>query len=362
MQRLFVGLAAEAEAENERAAQRWHEDARAAKKRAHASEARRVADAQRAHEDARAAEERARAAAEVRRFADNQRAHEDACAQDAPAAAERACAARDARHARHARKAAVAAGAESTGKPEQRAVNEPGPELEQPYGPIGHRPERRAAITIADEPERRARELIEPEQHVPGGEQAELEQRVAIAAADEPEQHARELIQPEQHAPGEPAPFEPEQHAAANEPDQRAAITIAAKPGSAPVEPEQHAATDEPPPPLAPQPGELSEREVDYTVAAQLGEFVGLGQPAVSAAADPDPEGPGPSSALLEMAINAPTWRSSRTRLRRLARAGASARAAAADAVASRADTNAVAPRVARIPNVRAVAQRRPRP
>jgi len=163
-------------------------------------------------------------------------------------------------------------GPESTGKPEQRAVNEPGPELEQPYKPIGHRPERRVAIgiaaaakpgreqdepeqraavtatgkpgaeleqrvaiAIADEPERRARELIEPEQHVPGGEQAESEQRVAIAAADEPQQHARELIQPEQHTSGEPAPFEPVQHAAANELEQRAAITIAAEPGSAPV-------------------------------------------------------------------------------------------------------------------------------
>jgi len=46
--------------------------------------------------------------------------------------------------------------------------------------------------------------------------------------------------------------------------------------------------------------------------------------------------------------------------LRRLARAPASARAAAADAVAGRADTNAA--RVARAPNVRAVVQRRPRP
>jgi len=60
---------------------------------------------------------------------------------------------------------------------------------------------------------------------------------------------------------------------------------------------------------------------VDYTVAAQLGEVLGLGQPAVSATADPDPEGPGPSSAPLEMAINAPTSKSLRTRLRRLARA-----------------------------------------
>jgi len=196
---------AEAEAENERAAQRRHEDARAAEERAHAAEARRVADAQRAHEDARAAGECARAAAEVRRFADNRCAHEDARAQDAPAAAERACAARDARHARHARKAAVAAGAESTGKPEQRAVNEPGPELEQPYGPIGHRPERRIAIGIAaaakpggeqDKPKQRAAVTATGE---PG---AELEQRVAIAIADESERRARELIEPEQHVPG----------------------------------------------------------------------------------------------------------------------------------------------------------------
>ena len=259
----------------------------------------------------------------MRRFADNRRAHEDACAQDAPAAAERACAARDARHARHAREAAVAADDESTGKPEQRAVNEPVPELEQPCGPIGHRPERRVAIGIAAakpggeqdepeqraavtatgepgaEPEQRARELIEPEQHVPGGEQAESKQRVAITAADEPGQRARKQIQleQEQHAPSgkqdETAPFEPEQHAAANEPEQRAAITIAAEPGSAPVEQEQHAAADEPLPPLAPQPGELSEREVDHTVAAQPGEFVGLGQPAISAAADPDSGGSG---------------------------------------------------------------------
>ena len=195
---------------------------------------------------------------------------------------------------------------------------------------------------------------------MPGGEQAESEQHVAIAAADEPEQHARELIQPEHHAPGgeqeEPAPFEPEQHAAANESEQRAAITIAAEPGSTPVEPEHHATADEPPPPLAPQPGEISEREVDYTVAAQPGEFLGLGQPAVSAAADQDPEGPGPSSAPLEMAINTPTSRSSRTRLRRLARARASARAAAADAVSSRADTNAAAPHVARAPRRRRAA------
>jgi len=113
-------------------------------------------------------------------------------------------------------------------------------------------------------------------------------------------------------------------------------VTIAAEPGSAPVELEQHAAADEPPPPVAPQPGELSEREVDYTVAAQRGEVLRLGQPAVSA--DPDPEGPGPSSAPLKMAINAPTSRSSRTRSRRLARARASARAAAADSVASRAE------------------------
>ena len=70
----------------------------------------------------------------------------------------------------------------------------------------------------------------------------------------------------------------------------------------------EHVAADEPPPPLAPQPGELSEREVDYTVAAQRGEVLRLGQPAVSA--DPDPEGPGPSSAPLKMAINAPTSRS----------------------------------------------------
>ena len=217
------------------------------------------------------------------------------------------------------------------GQPAVSAAADPGPEgpgpssaplemaINAPFEPEQHaaanKPEQRVAITIADEPERRARELIEPEEHVPGGEQAESEQRVAIAAANEQEQHARELIQPEQHAPGEPAPFEPEEHAAANEPEQRAAITIAAEPGSAPVEPEQHAAADEPPPPLAPQPGELSEREVDYTVAAQPGEVLGLGQPAVSAAADPDPEGPGPSSAPLEMAINAPTSRSSHTLL-----------------------------------------------
>jgi len=168
-----------------------------------------------------------------------------------------------------------------------RAVNQPGSELEQPYWPIGHRPERRVtigiaaaakpggeqdepeqrasvtatgkpgaeleqrvAIAAADEPEERARELIKPEQHVPGGEQAESEQRVAIAATDEPEQRAREQIQPKQHAPGgeqdeperrvanaaaaEPgnAPFEPEQHAAANEPEQRVAITIAAEPAA----------------------------------------------------------------------------------------------------------------------------------
>jgi len=65
---------------------------------------------------------------------------------------------------------------------------------------------------------------------------------------------------------------------------------------------EQHAAADEPPPPLAPQPGELSER--DYTVAAQPGEYPG---PAVSAVADPDLEGPGPGGAPLEMVIYAPT-------------------------------------------------------
>ena len=64
------------------------------------------------------------------------------------------------------------------------------------------------------------------------------------------------------------ATFKPEQHAAANEPEQRVAITIiAAEPGSVLVEPEQHVAADEQPPPLVPQPGELSEREVDYTVA-----------------------------------------------------------------------------------------------
>ena len=247
---------------------------------------------------------------------------------------------------------------------------------------------------------------------VPGGEQAKSEQRVAIAAADEPEQCARELVEPEQqHAaanepppplapqpgelsehevdytvaaqPGEfvglgqpavsaaadpgpesPGPSSAPLEMAINAPfelEQRVAITIAAKAGSALVEPEQHAAADEPPPPLAPQPGELSEREVDYTVAAQPGEFVGLGQPAVSAATDPGPEGLGPSNAPLKMAINAPTSRSSRTRLRRLARARASApaRAAAADAVAGRANTKAA--RVARAPNVRAVAQRRPR-
>ena len=361
-----------AESENERAAQRW-QDARAAEERAHSAEARRVADAQRAHgdacaaeecahaaearrvtdaqrahEDVRAAEERAHAAAEARHFADAQRAHEDARAQDAPAAAERARAARDARHARHAREAAVAADDESTGKPEQRAVNEPVSELEQPYGLIGHQPqpEWRVAIGIAAAAK-------------PGGEQVEPEQQ---AAPNEPEQRAAITIAAE---PGsaETALFEPEQHAAANEPEQRAAITIAAEPGSAPVEPKQHAAADEPPPPLAPQPGELSEREVDYTVAAQPGGVLGLGHPAVSATADPDPEGLGPSAPLeLEMAINAPTSRSSRTRLRRLARARASARAAAADAVASRANTNAAAPRVARAPNVRAVAQCRPRP
>jgi len=68
------------------------------------------------------------------------------------------------------------------------------------------------------------------------------------------------------------------------------------------VEPEQHVAADEPPPPLAPQPGKLSER--DYTVVAQPGENP---EPAVSAVADPDPEGSGPSGAPLEMAIYAPT-------------------------------------------------------
>jgi len=82
------------------------------------------------------------------------------------------------------------------------------------------------------------------------------------------------------------APFEPEQHAAAAEPGS----TL-----------EQHAAAAEPRPPLAPQPGEPSER--DYTVAAQPGEDPGH---AVSAVADPDPEGPGPSGAPLEMAINVP--------------------------------------------------------
>ena len=42
---------------------------------------------------------------------------------------------------------------------------------------------------------------------------------------------------------------------------------------------------------------------MDYTVAAQPEEFLGLGQPAVSAAADQDPEGPGPSSAPLEIGL-----------------------------------------------------------
>jgi len=84
----------------------------------------------------------------------------------------------------------IAAAAKPGGEqdePKQRAAvtatGEPGAELEP-----------RVAITIADEPERRARELIKPEQHVPGGEQAESEHRVAIAAADGPEQRARELI------------------------------------------------------------------------------------------------------------------------------------------------------------------------
>ena len=143
------------------------------------------------------------------------------------------------------RRVANAATAEPSGE-----QNKPGAELEQ----------------NADEPERRvanaATAELSGEQDKPG---AELEQNAAKPSG---------------------APFEPEQHAAAAEPGS----TL-----------EQHAAAAEPRPPLAPQPGEPSER--DYTVAAQPGEDPGH---AVSAVADPDPEGPGPSGAPLEMAINVP--------------------------------------------------------
>jgi len=250
------------------------EHARATAERARAAKERRVANAQRALQDARAAEERA--ADEEHRLADARRAHQHAAAEHARAAVEARC---DGElQWCVANVAAEPGGAPvepephaAANEPEQRAAvtaaDQPGAELEQHAA--ANEPEQRVAITIAAE---LGSAPVEPEQHVAANSEQnavadEPEWRIAYAATDEPGG----------------APFEPEQHAAANEPEQRVAITIAAKPGSAPVEPEQYATADELPPPLAPQPGELSEREVNYTVAAQLGEFLGLGQPAVSA-------------------------------------------------------------------------------
>jgi len=70
---------------------------------------------------------------------------------------------------------------------------------------------------------------------VPAGAQVESEQRVTIAAADELEQRARELIQPEQHALG----------GEQDEPERRVANAAVAEPGGAPFEPGQHATANE---------------------------------------------------------------------------------------------------------------------
>jgi len=258
--------------------------AHAAAVRAAADEARRFVDAKRAYRDADAAKSSARGAELVRQ---RQRANAAAllalelrCARKAEECAqadEERCFA-DARRARLQNVLALLSRLYVDDEPERRVANaaaaKPGGALVEPeQHAAANEPEQRVATTIAAEP---GDAPVEPEQHVA----ANLEQNAVV---DEPERRVANAAAAEPSG----APFEPEQHAAA------------AEPGSAL---EQHAAADEPRPPLAPQPGELSER--DYTVAAQPGEYP---EPAVSAVADSDPEGQGPSGAPLEMAIYAPT-------------------------------------------------------